>query len=88
MNPVKMLPKGENQKHFWGGNGCFHDEAIKIAEWLKLKTNQEPYYLFITCLESGARKSEVLVFNGKMWIFKLVYLHSRQKWQATFNPCS
>ena len=40
------------------------DEAIKIAEWLKLKTNQEPYYLFITCLESGARKSEVL---GIQW---------------------
>ena len=27
---------------------------------MKLKANQEPYYLFITCLESGARKSEVL----------------------------
>ena len=39
-------------------------EAVQIAEWMKLKANQEPYYLFVTCLESGARKSEVL---GAQW---------------------
>lgn len=61
MNPVKMLPKGEKPKPFLGRKRVLSDdEAVQIAEWLKLKANQEPYYLFISCLESGARKSEVL----------------------------
>lgn len=65
MNPVKMLPKGEKPKAYLGRKRVLSDdEAVQIAEWLKLKANQEPYYLFITCLESGARKSEVL---GAQW---------------------
>lgn len=65
MNPVKMLPKGEKPKAYLGRKRVLSDdEAVQIAEWLKLKANQEPYYLFVTCLESGARKSEVL---GAQW---------------------
>lgn len=65
MNPVKMLPKAEKPKAYLGRKRVLSDdEAVQIAEWLKLKANQEPYYLFITCLESGARKSEVL---GAQW---------------------
>ncbi|WP_407304067.1 tyrosine-type recombinase/integrase [Acinetobacter sp.] len=61
MNPVKMLPKGEKPKPYLGRKRVLSDdEAVQIAEWMKLKANQEPYYLFVTCLESGARKSEVL----------------------------
>lgn len=65
MNPVKMLPKGEKPKPYLGRKRVLSDdEAVQIAEWMKLKANQEPYYLFVTCLESGARKSEVL---GAQW---------------------
>jgi integrase len=65
MNPVKMLPKGEKPKAYLGRKRVLSDEeAVQIAEWLKLKANQEPYYLFTSCLESGARKSEVL---GAQW---------------------
>lgn len=65
MNPVKMLPKGEKPKPYLGRRRVLSDdEAVQIAEWMKLKANQEPYYLFVTCLESGARKSEVL---GAQW---------------------
>lgn len=65
VNPVKMLPKGEKPKPFLGRKRVLSDdEAVQIAEWLQLKTNQEPYYLFVMCLESGARKSEVL---GVQW---------------------
>lgn len=65
INPVKMLPRGEKPKPFLGRKRVLSDdEAVQIAEWMKLKANQEPYYLFITCLESGARKSEVL---GAQW---------------------
>lgn len=65
MNPAKMLPKGEKPKANLGRKRVLsEEEAVKIAEWLKLKTNQEPYYLFVICLESGARKSEVL---GIQW---------------------
>lgn len=65
MNPVKMLPRGEKPKAYLGRKRVLsEDEAVQIAEWMKLKANQEPYYLFVTCLESGARKSEVL---GAQW---------------------
>jgi len=65
MNPTKMLPKGEKPKPYLGRKRVVSDdEAARIAEWLKLKTNQEPFYLFVICLESGARKSEVL---GIQW---------------------
>ncbi|KMQ80317.1 hypothetical protein BPMI_01019 [Candidatus Burkholderia pumila] len=65
MNPVKMLPRGEKPKAYLGRKRVLSDdEAVQIAEWMKLKANQEPCYLFVTCLESGARKSEVL---GSQW---------------------
>lgn len=65
MNPVKMLPKGEKPKPYLGRKRVLsEEEAVQIAEWMKLKANPEPYFVFVTCLESGARKSEVL---GAQW---------------------
>lgn len=65
MNPVKMIPRGEKPKPYLGRKRTLSDdEAVRIAEWLKLKTNQQPYYLFVICIASGARKSEVL---GAQW---------------------
>lgn len=64
-NPVKMLPRGEKPKQNLDRKRTLSaDESTKIADWLNLKANQEPYYLFVMCLESGARKSEVL---GVQW---------------------
>lgn len=64
-NPVRLLPRAEKPKAYLGRKRVLSDEeAVLIAEWLSMKTNQEPYFLFITCLESGARKSEVL---GARW---------------------
>lgn len=60
-NPVKLLPKGEKPKPYLERKRTLSDEeAVKIAEWLSLKDNQEPYYIFVQCLYTGARKSEVL----------------------------
>ena len=65
INPVKMLPRNEKPKQYLGRKRVLNEiEAKKIAEWLSLKTNQEPYYVFVQCLFSGARKSEVL---GMQW---------------------
>jgi integrase len=64
-NPVKMLPRGEKPKQNLDRKRILSaEESTKIAGWLKLKVNQEPYFLFVMCLESGARKSEVL---GMQW---------------------
>ena len=76
MNPVKMLPRGEKPKPYLGRKRVLSDdEAVQIAEWLKLKANEEPYYLFITCLESGARKSEVLNAQWENVNFELWSIH-------------
>ncbi len=65
INPVKMLPRDEKPKPYLGRKRVISDdEAAKIGEWLSMKKNQEPLYVFILCLESGARKSEIL---GCLW---------------------
>lgn len=64
-NPVKAMPKGEKPKPYLGRKRVLTDEeALNIAQWLKMKTNQQPFYVFVQCLYSGARKSEVL---GILW---------------------
>ena len=76
MNPVKMLPRGEKPKPYLGRKRVLSDEeAVKIAEWMKLKSNIEPYFVFITCLESGARKSEVLKAQWENVNFQLWSIH-------------
>ena len=43
MNPVKMLPRGEKPKAYLGRKRVLSDdEAVQIAEWMKLKANQPP----------------------------------------------
>ena len=76
MNPVKMIPRGEKPKPYLGRKRTLsEDEAVQIAEWLHLKSNQEPYYLFVLCLESGARKSEVLGAQWENVDFKVWSMH-------------
>lgn len=60
-----MIPRGEKPKPNLDCKRTLSaEESVKIAGWLKAKINQEPYFLFVMCLESGARKSEVL---GMQW---------------------
>ena len=64
LNPVKMIPKAEKPKPYHGRKRVLNDsEALAIAQWLKMKANQEPFYVFVQCLYTGARKSEVLRIN-------------------------
>ena len=61
INPVRLLPRAEKPKPYLGRKRVLsQDEAIKIAEWLSLKENREPFMVFILCLETGMRKSECL----------------------------
>lgn len=61
LNPIKQLPKSEKPKPYLERKRVLSDdESRKIAEYLKTKENQEPFYVFIECLFCGARKSEVL----------------------------
>jgi len=60
-NPVKLVPSKLKPKPYLGRKRTVSDEeAAKIAEWLRMKDNQEPYFLFCLCLETGMRKSECL----------------------------
>jgi len=76
MNPVRMLPKGEKPKPYLGRKRVLSDdEAVKIAEWMKQKANPEPYFVFVTCLDSGARKSEVLNAKWENVNFNIWSIH-------------
>lgn len=61
INPVKLVPRSEKPKQYLGRKRVLNkSESDKIAEWMMMKNNQEPYFVFIQCLSTGARKSEVL----------------------------
>lgn len=60
-NPVKSLPRGEKPLQQVNRKRTLTDaEADNIDQLLKSKKNKEPYYLYVICLHSGARKGEVL----------------------------
>jgi integrase len=60
-NPVKRLPRGEKPKPDNNRKTVINEEqTLKIAEYLGLKANQEPYYCFIQCIYSGCRRVEAL----------------------------
>lgn len=60
-NPVKSLPRGEKPLQQVNRKRTFTDaEADSIFETLKAKKFREPFYLYVLCLHSGARKGEVL----------------------------
>ena len=60
-NPVKKLPRNEKPKPDNSRRTVINEEqTLKIAEYLHLKANQEPYYCFIQCIYSGCRRVESL----------------------------
>ena len=60
-NPVKKLPRNEKPKPDNSRRTIINEEqTLKIAEYLQMKANQEPYYCFIQCIYSGCRRVECL----------------------------
>lgn len=60
-NPVKLLPRGEKPTQVINRKRVLsEEESRKISIILKNKKNPEPYFLYVFCLQSGARKNEVL----------------------------
>jgi integrase len=60
-NPVKKLPRNEKPKPDNSRRTVINEEqTLKIAEYLHMKANQEPYYCFIQCIYSGCRRVECL----------------------------
>ena len=60
-NPVRKLPRGEKPKPDNSRRTIINEEqTLKIAEYLSMKANQEPYYCFIQCIYSGCRRVECL----------------------------
>lgn len=80
-NPVKQLPKGIKPKPQNDRKVILSDEDIgKIAQFLSLKTNLEPYWCFIQCIYSGVRRVECLRMEWENidWKKQLVHLTDKQ----------
>jgi integrase len=80
-NPVRQLPRGikpkpENDRKVILSN----DDISKIAEFLSIKTNLEPYYCFVQCVFSGVRRVECLRMEWQNidWDKQLVVLTKEQ----------
>ncbi|WP_082439528.1 site-specific integrase [Massilia sp. WG5] len=80
-NPVKLLPKGIKPKPQNDRKTVLSDDDIgKIAQFLSLKTNLEPYWCFIQCIYSGVRRVECLRMEWENidWKKQLVHLTEKQ----------
>lgn len=75
-NPVKRLPRGEKPKPDNSRRTIINEEqTLKIAEYLQMKANIEPYYCFIQCIYSGCRRVECLSMEWQNIDWKAQTVH-------------